>query len=166
MVNTATSIDMQAQARRRTWFAMCRTLGIQEIDQKAIADRFIPDSEPDKFNDDGEISRKPLFRNTRYWSAAFNHLKSIENTRKRNHKRLDGSSGDKATLRQLNCARTLARKLGWNENGEDDLTFRLGRFAAHQIGDTSPNAIAVLKWLTPKQLSDVIIGLQRIKSPK
>jgi len=138
---------------------MCGQLSIGDDDQAVIADRFIPDNCPTKFKKDGEVSRKALFTHPRYWHYAYEYLRSIEKSRRRSHKRIDGSKSKKVSTRQQNEIFRLARQLGWDSSGEDDLKFRIMRFAARQTGTSDRRTVHPINMMTSVQASKVIQGL-------
>jgi len=67
-----------AETYRRRWFAYCRSLGLDEEAQRAIADEVIPNVTPGKFDRDGQVSRKSLFSNSRLFNQAMVELIRIE----------------------------------------------------------------------------------------
>ena len=145
--------------RRRIWFASCKELGLSDDDQQAIAAGVIPEKYPGKFKSDGSVSRQPLFENNRLWLKANAHLKRLRGKRVKSHRRHDGSRSVSATSRQLVYARDLARQLGWGVNGEDELDYRLGRFAARQLGD-GKGSVRMLSHCTASDLHKIIEGLK------
>jgi hypothetical protein len=160
MTRRAPTLKDAIATRRRTWFRMCDQLGISAENQAVIADACIPESCSTKYNQNGEVSRKALFENPQYWSYAFDHLRKIESSRRKSKKRIDGSKSKKASARQKAEIFRLARELGWDSGGDDNLEFRVMRFAARQTGTGDPRTVHPLNFLTSSQASKVIQGLK------
>ena len=151
--------------RRKLFFGLCRELGLSSDDQRAIADGIIPVRYPGRIGPDGEISRKALFENPRYFDKAIQHLNSLKAGRRQKHQKLDRNpAGDFASKQQLYYINKLAVGLGWNREGEDDMITRLERFAARLTGSKSKNSYRNLSSLTPKEASNLIIALKNFKS--
>ena len=148
--------------RRRTWFATCKTLGLTEDDQLAIAESFIPENCPIKYKPDGAVSRRAIFERVTVWNSAYGHLSKMQKNRQRNHQRPDGSKGGRATKAQINYAIGLARTLGWAAQGDDLLMFRLAKFSARQCGLKPEARACPLEWLSASQISLVIEGLKKM----
>ena len=136
-------------ARRRCWHSLCSQLGIDDDTQRLIASSIIPESDKSKYGADGVVSRKPLFNNLTYWLQASSHLRRLTRARAKLHRRRDGSTGLKnATRAQINYALSLARKIGWDSTGEDDLHHRIERFASRQLNRQSEYIVPISFWST------------------
>lgn len=149
-------------ARRRSWFSRCNQLGLSEEDQRSIADGLIPNQRRGKYNPDSEVSRKLIFSDNKIWNRANDYLRKTEGRRRQSHKRLDGTKSDKATARQRSYIFILARRLHWDEYGDDDLETRLERFSAKMTGSKSKNAVRNLGTLTAKEARNIILALRQM----
>ena len=153
----------EATRRRHLFYGVCNELGLTYEDQRSIAEGIIPKRYPGRINKTGEISRKPLFENPRYFAKAMDHLNKLKAGRRKFHRRLDGSQSENKSGSQLSYIKSLARRLHWDEHGEDDLTYRLERFAARLTGSRSENAVRDLGTLTAKEASNIILALKNFK---
>jgi hypothetical protein len=151
--------------QRRLFFGLCKELGLSDDDQRAIADGIIPIRYPGRIGPDGEISRKALFENPRFFAKAMIHLNKLKAGRQRGHNKLDGKpAGNFASKQQLSYIEKLAIGLGWDKEGYEDLTTRLERFAARLTGSKSTNSFRSLSTLTPKEASNIILALKNFRS--
>lgn len=157
--------DEMTAVRRHLFFGLCRELGLTDDDQRAVADGIIPVRYPGRIGSDGEISRKALFENPRFFDKAIAHLNRLKAGRQRTHQKLDSKpTGDFASKQQINYIYKLAVGLGWNREGDDDMTTRLERFAARLTGSKSKNSYRSLGSLTPKEASNLILALKNFRS--
>jgi len=156
------SLQSLIDYRRRVFFYRCNELGIDEIQQRKIADSIIPDNYPGKFTDNGEVSRKPIFTNARFANRAVKHLEGIRQYRSKSHRRTDGTKSRKVSKRQFEYVLNLGRKLGWNEHGEEDMKVRIGKFASSRVFNDSPQTIRMLEAMSSKQMSDLIRGMKAL----
>lgn len=175
IVATALHRRTDEQSNRRTiFFAIVQRLGLSEDEQLAIAASFIPENCPGKYKPDGSVSRKPIFRYMHVWIKVHRHLANLDKQADKKQrsasrrKRQDGKSpGDTASQAQLNFAHDLARTLGWDEHGDEDMHLRICQFAGRQLGYKSP---ANIEWISSTQMRLVIEGLKsmvrRFKSVK
>lgn len=150
------------EQRRRRWFGYCRELGLNDSLQRDIADSIIPDDYPGKFTDNGEVSRKPLFESAKQFNQAVLRLLTMFHYRQKSHRRTNGKKSHFASARQLDYIRELARRLKWNEYGEENMIYRLERFAAIKTSSRAKprNAIRSLNTLTGRQASNIIRALK------
>jgi hypothetical protein len=137
-------------------------LGLSEEDQRSIADGLISNYRRGKYSPDGDVSRKLIFSDNKFWNRANDYLRKTEGRRRQSHKRLDGTTSDKATARQRSYIFTLARRLHWDEYGDDDLETRLEQFSARLTGSKSKNAVRSLSTLTAKEARNIILALKKM----
>src|SRR3990167_381076 len=152
----------QIADRRRTWFGWCQELGLDEDAQRTIAARFIPENHPLRFGPDGDVSRRALFADSRIFAAAHKYLNSLSQQRRHGHRRRDGGNPSVASKRQIKYAFILGRELGWSLGGDDDLRYRLSRWAARMTGDGAPRIAVWIENLSAAQMSKVIRGLRAL----
>ncbi|MDP8228172.1 MAG: DUF1018 domain-containing protein [Candidatus Electryoneaceae bacterium] len=149
--------------RRRQWFYECGQLGIDEENQRVIADRIIPDNHPQKCDADGQVSRRLLFSETKLWNQAIKYLNDLQQkapkSRKDHRRRGRSQRPAGVTSSQLSYLRHMARELGWDDRGEDDMDFRLGRYANRILRD-APRVERNIEWLSSSQASKIIQGLK------
>lgn len=156
-------------ARRKSWYSRCHSLGIDDDNQRLIADNIIPDYYRGKYSADRQVSRKLLFTVNKLWHQADAYLRQLEGGRKHDHKRLDGTKSKRISKPQLDLIRIIGRQLGWdrpddiNPGGADHMEYRLQKYAARICKDNSPNAARLLNTLSSKQASDVIRGLNSMR---
>jgi hypothetical protein len=149
-------------ARRRCFFSVCNARALDNDTQMLIADRFIPEDHPDRWDKStGALSRKAIFSDGRIFFEVMQHLSPDQKSvRKDLH-----APDDLASRSMYGQAFKLARRLGWDERGDDDLRFRLQKFASRQLSNSS-GIIFLFEALTSSQLSKVIEGLKAMAKRK
>lgn len=151
--------DTIEASRRRTWYTLCAELGIDEQSQRVIVARFLPQDASLVPTQNGEVSRNSIFRSDAGFRQAMRYLENLKNSRIRKHQARDGNPAEfRISERQLNYMLDLGKVLRWDENGEEDLRFRLQKFCAKMCSQAE--GIRLFDSLTRKDVRVVIEALK------